>query len=89
MEAFLEFSAMASGLPAKMPNPRASAEWLAVMHATDVIQLAGLRHKLGPDGDIQAAYRRSYETHMLEHDKALIAMLQPPRTECQEGTNGL
>lgn len=61
---------------ARLPNPRAAAEWLAVMRATDAIQLASLRRRIGPDGDLQAAFRRSYESHMREHDRALIAMLR-------------
>lgn len=74
--------------PTRLPNPQAAAEWLAVMHATDAIQLAGLRRKIGPDGDLQAAYRRSYEAHMREHDDALIAMLRRPRLDREDQGDG-
>ena len=53
--------------PLRQPDPRAAAEWLPVMHATDAIQMASLRRGLGPNGDVQAAFRRSYEAHMREH----------------------
>jgi hypothetical protein len=76
-------------LPAKLPNPRAAAEWLAVMRATDAIQLAGLRRKIGPEGDLQAAYRQSYEAHMREHDSALIAMLRAPSKERRDSADGI
>jgi hypothetical protein len=74
---------------AKKPNPRAAAEWLATMYATDAIQLAGLRRKIGPAGDLQAAYRRSYEAHMREHDAALIAMLKSPPPAGEESGDAL
>jgi hypothetical protein len=61
------------------PNPRAAAEWLAVMHATDAIELASLRRRLVSGGDVQTEFRRNYEAHMREHDEAMIAML---RTSC-------
>ena len=73
---------------ARLPNPRAAAEWLAVMRATDAIQLASLRRKLGPSGDVLAAFRRSYEAHMREHDEALIAMLQSRSSECEGAGHG-
>jgi hypothetical protein len=60
----------------RLPNPRAAAEWLAVMRATDAIQRASLRARLGPNGDVQAEYQRHYEAHMREHDRALEAMLR-------------
>jgi hypothetical protein len=74
--------------PARLPNPRAADEWLAVMRATDAIQLAGLRRKIGSGGDLRAAYRRSYESHMREHDVALIAMLQAPSANPEDQGNG-
>jgi hypothetical protein len=36
------------------------------MRTTDKLLLAGLRAKVGPDGDIGAAYRRWYSEHMRE-----------------------
>jgi hypothetical protein len=68
----------------KLPNPRAAAEWLATMYATDAIQLAAIRRKIGPKGDLRAAFRQRYEAHMREHDQALIAMLKSSPPECEE-----
>ena len=73
---------------AKLPNPHAAAEWLAVMRATDALQLAGLRRRIVPSGDLQAAYRQSYEAHMQEHDQALIAMLQRPDSDRKDQDDG-
>lgn len=77
-----------TGSSAPSPNPRAAAEWLAVMYATDALQMAGLRRKLGPHGDVRGAYRRSYEAHMREHDRALIAMLKARPSDREESDNG-
>jgi hypothetical protein len=38
--------------------------------------LAGLRREVGPDGDVQATYRRWYEQQMEEHDRKVTRMLQ-------------
>ena len=58
------------------------------MYATDAIQLAGLRRKIGPAGDLQAAYRRSYEAHMREHDAALTLMLQRRKMDLEDNDDG-
>ena len=75
---------MQSDTPAKLPNPLAAAEWLATIYATDAIQLAALRRKIGPEGDLRAAFRQRYEAHMREHDQALIAMLKSPPPVSEE-----
>ena len=38
--------------------------------------LARLREEIGPDGDLQAAYRRWYEAQMVEHDKMLVQLVR-------------
>jgi hypothetical protein len=64
------------------PIPRATTpdEWLALwvdlMNTCEQFLLAGLRREIGPDGDLQAAYRRWYEQQMEEHDRMIIHMLQ-------------
>lgn len=35
-------------------------EWWDAMEANHAMVLASLRHKIGPDGDLQAAYREWY-----------------------------
>ena len=51
------------------------AAWLDLMRTTDKLLLAGLRRKVGPEGDVQEAYRRWYADHMREHDDAVRHML--------------
>jgi hypothetical protein len=48
------------------------ARWLDLMRTSDKLLLAGLRLRIGPDGDLQAAYRQWYADHMREHDAALV-----------------
>jgi hypothetical protein len=46
------------------------------METTDALLRAGLRRKIGPAGDLQAAYRGWYKNHMRDHDLALANMLR-------------
>ncbi len=41
------------------------------MRTTDKLLLAGLRRRIGPDGDLTAAYQKWYADHMREHDVAV------------------
>jgi hypothetical protein len=50
------------------------ARWLDLMRTTDKLLLAGLRRKVGPDGDLAAAYRQWYADHMREHDEVVRRM---------------
>ena len=45
------------------------------MDACDQFLLAGLRRKIGPDGDVQAAHRAWYADRMREHDQDFEHML--------------
>jgi citrate synthase len=47
------------------------ARWLDLMRTTDKQLLAGLRHRIGPQGDLQAAHRKWYADHMREHDEVV------------------
>jgi hypothetical protein len=49
--------------------------WGELVDESEALVLAGLRAKIGPDGDLQAAYRDWYARRMEEHDRALYAML--------------
>ena len=47
--------------------------------------MAELRRKIGPDGDLKAAYRQWYEEQMQEHTEGLIQMLRNlHNAECGE-----
>lgn len=50
------------------------ARWLDLMRTTDKLLLAGLRRKVGPHGDLAAAYRQWYADHMRDHDIAVERM---------------
>ena len=45
------------------------ALWAAYMDVAHEMLMAGLRHKVGPDGDVKAAYREWYAREMEEHDQ--------------------
>jgi hypothetical protein len=47
------------------------ALWLDLMRTTDKLLLAGLRRRIGPDGDLQEAYRQWYTEQMREHDEVV------------------
>lgn len=50
--------------------------WLDLMNACDQLLLAGLRREIGPEGDLQAAYRRWYAEQMEEHDRTMQRMIE-------------
>ena len=50
--------------------------WLDLMDASHQILMAGLRRKVGPDGDVVAAYRQWYAREREDHDLAVRRMLE-------------
>jgi hypothetical protein len=50
--------------------------WLDVMGTCEQFLLAGLRREIGPDGDLQAAYRRWYAEQMEEHDRMMVHLME-------------
>lgn len=50
------------------PEERIAA-WFDLMRTAEAFLLAGLRHKIGPDGDLMAAYRAWYRHEMDERDR--------------------
>ena len=52
------------------------AQWCDAVNASEQFLLAGLRRKIGPEGDLQAAYRQWYEDHLREHDRMLIHLAE-------------
>jgi len=57
--------------PQNDPSAGRIAMWLDLMRTTDKFLLAGLRRKIGPQGDLREAYRRWYADHMREHDEVV------------------
>src|SRR5262245_25869730 len=58
--------------PKGVPKPGCGAEWLDMLGTGEKLLCAGLRHQIGPDGDLRAAYRLWYEEQMREHDEVLF-----------------
>ncbi len=50
--------------------------WVDLMDACEQFLLAELRCEIGPDGDLQAAYRRWYAEQMEEHDRTMLHMIE-------------
>jgi hypothetical protein len=64
--------------------------WGELVDESEALVLAGLRAKIGPDGDLQAAYREWYARRMEEHDRAQYAMLANlSRRSASRGESGM
>jgi hypothetical protein len=47
--------------------------WERLVDENDALVRAGLRAKIGPEGDLEAAYRDWYARHMDDHERDLYA----------------
>jgi hypothetical protein len=52
------------------------ALWAAGMDLAHEMLMAGLRHKVGPNGDVIAAYREWYAQQVAEHDAMIRQMAE-------------
>jgi hypothetical protein len=50
--------------------------WSNLVNACEAFLLAGMRSRLGPGGDVQAAYREWYARRMDDHEKAQTTFLE-------------
>jgi hypothetical protein len=50
--------------------------WANLVDSCEAFLLAGLRSRIGAEGDLQAAYRDWYARSMEEHDRAQIQFLE-------------
>ena len=50
--------------------------WLEVQRKADKEVMAELRRKIGPEGDLKAAYRQWYEEQMRAHDEGIMRMYE-------------
>jgi hypothetical protein len=69
--------------PGQMPEPPAGlapeqyiAMYFDLLDTCEQFLLAGLREQIGPDGDVNAAYREWYWKHMEEHDRMMLHMME-------------
>jgi hypothetical protein len=58
---------------AMQPVRGCGREWLSLFDISERLLLAGLRRRIGPDGDLKAAYRQWYCEQMDEHDRLVAA----------------
>lgn len=57
-----------------LPNPGCGFRWMDMLRTGEKLLRAGLRRELGPEGDVDVAYRQWYRKQMEEHD-AVVAKL--------------
>lgn len=50
--------------------------WYELVDEAEALVKAGLRHRIGPDGDLAQAYREWYARKMEQHDEEQISMLK-------------
>ena len=50
--------------------------WANLVDDCEALLLSGLRRRIGPEGDLQAAYREWYARHMDDHEEAQIQFLE-------------
>jgi hypothetical protein len=64
---------------AGLPAEKRIELWLQLVDASEQFLLAGLRQKVGENGDVRAAYRAWYARRMEEHDRTMAHMLSELR----------
>jgi hypothetical protein len=50
--------------------------WANLVESCEAMLLAGLRQRVGPGGDLQAAYRQWHARRMADRDRAQILFLE-------------
>jgi hypothetical protein len=59
-----------------LPMEKRIELWADLVKTGEAFLLAGLRRRIGSEGDLQAAYRDWYARRMEDHDKKQIAFLE-------------
>lgn len=67
---------LAPRVPDRATPRECVAMWLDLLDTCEQFLLAGLRREIGPDGDLQAAYRQWYADRMDEHERTLQRLAQ-------------
>lgn len=65
--------------PRRRPSVEGVLRWMDLMETCEQLVLAGLRRKVGPDGDLAEAYRAWNARQMARRDRELPQMLSPAR----------
>ncbi len=50
--------------------------WYELVDEAEALVKSGLRHRIGPSGDLTQAYREWYARKMQQHDEEQISMLK-------------
>ena len=67
---------LAPPVPHGLTPQQRIALWVDLLDAGEQFLLGGLRREIGPNGDLQAAYRQWYAQRREEHDRAIFHMLK-------------
>ena len=60
--------------------------WAELVDENEALLIAGLRAKVGPDGDLHAAYRQWYARQMDDHERMQVRLLANlSRREAKDG----
>lgn len=62
-------------MPPGLTIPERIAYWADLVDATEELVKVGLRNKLGPDGDVDKAFREWYEREGEERDRVMQHMM--------------
>lgn len=71
---------IAPQMPASATSQQCIAAWIDLLRCGDKLLMAGLRRDIGPDGDLNAAYRKWYEERRKEHNQDVAHMLDELHT---------
>ena len=82
-------------LPPPVPSPLSDEQvrqnmrrWELAMTASHEMLMAGLRDRIGPDGDVQQAYRRWQQQHSDAKFNELSAVAAARKKRSAEATDG-
>jgi hypothetical protein len=66
-------------MPEYLTKTQRIALWADLVDATEELVKAGLRHKIGPNGDVERAFQDWYVREMEDHDRTVAHMLEELR----------
>jgi len=66
-------------MPAGLSVQQRIALWADLVDATEELVKVGLRNKLGPNGDVEKAFKEWYERECEEHDQVVMHMMREIR----------
>ncbi len=73
---FLQPPDLTPSVPPGLPPEQYIAMYFDLLDTCEAFLLAGLREKIGPEGDLNAAYREWYWKQMEEHDRMMFHMME-------------